>query len=118
MNIEEATAMIGTEFIYVCVDGDEVQAYVKKFNPNIALTCLSLVTKTQNGFCPKDAGQIVEKDGTWCLISLSFLKLANRKRKLDEALAVLQEIKDTGRCVTTNMTTSKILELGHPQCRF
>ena len=50
MKIEEAKAMQGTEFIYVYADGDEIPAFVKKFDPEVGLTCMSLEAETRDGY--------------------------------------------------------------------
>ena len=87
MTPEEAKAMVGTEFDYVYSDGDRVRAYVKKFDPEVGLTCMTLDTETaRDGYRHSDS----EEDGTWCVMGYKFPK------GLARALLALQIIKDTG----------------------
>jgi hypothetical protein len=88
--IEEAKKMVGTEFEYIFTDGDSIRAYVKKFDPEIGLTCLSLDTVTENGW--KDPNP--EEDGTMCVIAFDF---KNPHHEFSEALSKLEEIRDTGK---------------------
>ena len=90
ITIEEAKKMLGTEFTFIYKDGDEVQAYVKMFDENIGLTCITLTTKTRDKWKPSKDNQIIEDDGTWCVIGYHF-----EDHQLIEALKILTEIKTT-----------------------
>ena len=91
MNLKEAKEMEGTEFTYVFEDGDEIRAYVKKFDPEIGLTCMSLETKTRDGWGPRLASHR-EADDTFCVTAVDC-----RRMKKEVALRILQEIRDTGK---------------------
>jgi hypothetical protein len=93
LTIEEARKMIGTEFDYIFENGDSIRAYMKKFDPEIGLTCMSLDTITEKGW--KDPNS--EEDGTMCVIAFDF----KCGHKLSEALSKLEEIRDTGKYVGT-----------------
>jgi len=58
MNIQEAKAMEGTEFTFIFEDGDTIQAYVKKFDPEIGMSCYTLETETVMGYQPDKAGDV------------------------------------------------------------
>jgi len=88
MDIEEAKKMQGIEFTYVFGDGDTVPSYVKKFDPEVGLTCLSLDTETKNGWKPTDE-DVLEADGTFCVVGAP----AN---DLPECLRILAVIKESG----------------------
>lgn len=90
ININEALEMIGTEFVYVFNDGDEIEAYVKKFDPEVGLTCVSLVRETKYGF---DDWMVIEEDGMVCVVGIRIEDSGD----LSDALKVLAEIKQTGR---------------------
>ena len=91
MTIEEAKKMEGTEFIFVYEDGDEIKAYVKKFDPKIGLTCMSLETESRDGWKGNPETQH-EDDGTFCVIGHDF-----KNGSLNRALFTLDKIKSTGR---------------------
>jgi hypothetical protein len=91
LTIEEAKKMIGTEFDYIFEDGDSIRAYVKKFDPEIGLTCMSLDIVTEKGWKNPNS----EKDGTMCVIAFNF----RRGHKLLIALYKLEEIRNTGKYV-------------------
>ena len=86
MNIEEAKKMQGVEFTYIFEDGDTIQAYVKKFDPEVGLTCLSLATETKQGWAPTKG---VEDDGTFCVVGV-------RADDLPRCFYVLEYIKEKG----------------------
>ena len=91
---EEAKAMEGTEFIYEFSDGDTIPAFVKKFDPEIGLTCMTLEAEsTRDGYQPTWQ-QDREADGTWCVVGHQF-RLPSHT--LEGALSVLTFIRDTGR---------------------
>lgn len=92
MTIEEAKKMVGTEFTYEYEDGDTIRAYIKKFDPEIGLTCLTLDTETErDGWMPEDK-DIMEEDGTWCVVGVDF-----DVHTLVEAIEDLLEIKNIGK---------------------
>lgn len=96
MTIEEAKAMVGTEFIYQFEDGDIIRGYVKKFDPEIGMTCMSLDTETRDWYKPSSGySGYVEPDGTWCLMGFNLRQNAS----IEEILEALYEIKTTGRGV-------------------
>jgi len=108
LTIEEAKAMEGTEFTYIDPDGDTIQAYVKKFDPEVGLTCYSLSDKTdRDGWSPIVP---VESDGTFCCIAMDF-----KNTPIEQALFDLCEIRDTG---SFNLGTRRNPGLGHPVCSF
>jgi len=86
MEIEEAKKMEGTEFTYIFEDGDTIQAYVKKFDQKVGLTCLSLTTQTKDGWKPNDK-EFIEADGTFCVIGA---------RSIPKCMAILEGIKEKG----------------------
>ena len=88
MNIEEAKKMEGTEFTYIYEDSDTIPAYVKKFDPEIGLTCFTLATETAQGWKPADK---IEEDGTWCVIGVNVAT-----HGIKRAFSWLEEIRDTG----------------------
>lgn len=96
MTIEEAKKMVGTEFIYKYSSAeDTVRAYIKKFDPIVGLTAITLDTKTEiGGWKPTDPF-IMEEDGTWCVIGVDIAV-----HGLQCALDYLSEIKATGMYVT------------------
>ena len=96
MNIEEAKKMEGTEFIYQFSDGDTIPAYVKKFDPEIGLTCFSLQTETVKGWKPSPGSKHLDSDGTFCVLAVDF-----DNHPLEKALMVLDEIQSTGVRVQT-----------------
>lgn len=89
LTIEEAKKMEGTEFIYQFEDGDTIRAFVKKFDAEKGLTCMSLETKTERGYIPP-FGQ--EEDGTFCVIGYKF----SGPRGNEPALEALEIIRDHG----------------------
>ena len=96
MTEEEALAMVGTEFTYVYEDGDTIQAYVKKFDKDIGLTCITLETQTRDGWTGGIQTQ-KEDDGTFCVIGLDF---RFSSMTLEDAYADLIQIRDSGKmCV-------------------
>jgi hypothetical protein len=115
MDINEAKGMLGTEFIYVFPDGDEIPAYVRAFDPEIGLTCWSLDSVTKMGWENWDENPSrVDPDGTYCLLALNirdYSWLADHS--LDKALKHLKEIKETGRYVCVNDDSG-----GTPNCSF
>ena len=88
LTVEEAMKMVGTEFDYIYEDGDTVRSYVKKFDPEIGLTCLTLETESLRGW----KGLNKEPDGTWCIMAHDF-----KFHSLKGALRDLSEISKTGR---------------------
>ena len=50
MTNEEAKEMQGVEFTYFYSDGDSINAYVKRYDPKIGLTCYTLETETRMGW--------------------------------------------------------------------
>lgn len=93
MTIEEAKKMVGTEFTFVYEDDDTIQAYVKKFDPAIGLTAVSLTTKTdRDGWSPSTGSPGVEKDGTFCVIGIDV-----KYHNIEDALIRLTTIRDTGK---------------------
>ena len=99
--------MVGTEFTYVYPNGDSIQAYVKKFDPEIGLTCMSLETESAWGHkCAK-----TEDDGTWCVIGMSFKR---GPFVLKRALAYLDQIAKTG----GYMPSGTLRGCGIPNCHF
>lgn len=88
LTVEEAKQMQGVEFTYVFRDGDTIPCYVKKFDPEVGLTCLSLDTKTKAGWRTKDP-DLLEADGTFCVIGIP-------ADDLDRCLSVLEGIKEDG----------------------
>ena len=105
---EEAKAMEGTEFIYEFSDGDTIPAFVKKFDPEVGLTCMTLATEsTRDGYRPP-LSQEIEADGTWCVMGYAFTRTS-----LDAALAALTIIRDTGRCLAGSTGS-----VGATQCAF
>lgn len=111
MDIEEAKKMVGTEFIYLYIDGDSILAYVKKFDPEIGLTCMTLETKTRRDGRKPDEAQL-EKDDTWCVIAHNF-KID--PGSLEEALENLEEIKSTNYFQVSNYSEGNT---GDPSCAF
>ena len=105
MDIEEAKKMEGTEFIYEFPCGDTIPAYVKKFDPKIGLTCLSLTSETEEGYQPNSSDPALEEDGTFCLIGVN---LRNGYHKLQACFNRLKEIKETGRYVCKNFSSGGI----------
>ncbi|MFA7287255.1 MAG: hypothetical protein WC055_00085 [Melioribacteraceae bacterium] len=105
VTIEEAKAMVGTEFTYVYPDGDTIQAYVNKFDPKIGFTCMSLDTYTRNGWTPSRG--MTEEDGTFCVLSADF-----KKHTPHTSLECLAEIRDTGMYVPSSVYA------GRPNCAF
>lgn len=91
MTPEEAKKMEGVEFTYVFEDGDTIQAYVKKFDPEVGLTCLSLDTKTRLGWKPNNK-RVLEADGTFCVLGVD----ANNGDGVERALRILKGIKEKG----------------------
>jgi hypothetical protein len=87
MNIEEAKAMEGVEFDYIFEDGDTIRAYVKKFDPEIGLTCLSLETETKLGWRPSEG---IEEDGTFCVVAYD---LKHSPESFSYLIAALEKIK-------------------------
>jgi hypothetical protein len=94
MTPEEAKAMVGTEFTYGYSDGDTIQAYVKKFDPEIGLTCISLETESKDGWTGAP-GTHHEADGTFCVIGLNF-KQQGTNHSVEAALLILETIRDKG----------------------
>jgi len=105
MDIEEAKAMEGVEFIYEYSDGDTVPAFVKKFDPEVGLSCLSLATETTRDGWTADE---VEEDGTWCVIGVQ-LKFSeyHSNHTMATALAVLAVIKEMGRYTAGTVGSSR-----------
>lgn len=93
ITIEEAKAAVGTEFVYELADGDSVRGYLKKFDPEIGCTCLTLETQTAKGLEPAPWASI-EDDGTWCLVGADFRQQTGSLR---EVLSIIEEIIMTGR---------------------
>jgi hypothetical protein len=90
MTPEDAKKMEGTEFIYQYHDGDTVRAFIKKFDPEVGLTCMTLETESEYGWRPGH-GTHVEDDGTWCVVGYKF-----KLHKIKDALAVLDIILTDG----------------------
>lgn len=88
ITIEEARAMRGVEFTYY-VKGDSVKCYIKAFDPEIGLTCVSLGLITKRGIRMRDT----EGDGTSCVMGYDFKK---RSASLPRALKALSLIDRTG----------------------
>jgi len=63
MNKVDLKSLEGTEFTYIFEDGDTIRAYVKKADPEIGVTCMTLETETAKGWKPDD----LEEDGTFAL---------------------------------------------------
>lgn len=122
MTIEEAKKMVGTEFTYIYSDGDSVRAYVKAFDPEIGLTCVTLDTVTARGSAPASADDPnndgwaahLEKDGTWCGLAADFKKAKNIKKLQGIVLKILEGIARHGhhRVVENNFSISA------PHCAF
>ena len=110
MTPEGAKAMVGTEFVYKYKDGDTVPAYVKKFDPEVGLTCMTLATESAQGY----KGRRPEPDGTWCVVAFDF-RVWDRQQKLGEALALLTAIKKTGEF---GAHPSAVTTGGGPKCSF
>jgi hypothetical protein len=107
MTPEEAKAMVGTEFVYKYKDGDSIRAYVKKFDPEVGLTCMTLDTETaRDGYRENDT----EEDGTWCVMGYKFPK------RLQPALVALQIIKDTGEYEFGS--SGGVASIGQAHCPF
>jgi len=111
MTPEEAKKMEGTEFIYVYEDGDTIQAFVKKYDPKIGLTCLTLETESRMGH----RGQKQEADGTWCVVALDFMKEGRKAKK--KALRWLEKIRDTGQFTGQGLRPSNS-DSSSPVCVF
>lgn len=101
MTPEQAKKMVGTEFIYVFEDGDEVAAYVKAFDPEIGMTCYSLEPKTKYGWIPPRNKDTLS-DGTFCVYGAS-VKMAG---SMAQAYKNLEKIRLTGRHFVEPMTFS------------
>lgn len=95
MNLEEAKEMQGTEFTYIYKDGDTVPAYIKKFDPEVGMTCMTMATETRDGWSPDSD---LEEDGTWCIMGYP----TNTEEDMQECLEVMQEIKETGTRTSSN----------------
>ncbi|KKS16773.1 MAG: hypothetical protein UU74_C0033G0005 [Candidatus Woesebacteria bacterium GW2011_GWA1_41_7] len=91
MTPEEMKLMIGTEFTYIFEDGDSIPAYIKAFDPEIGLTCMTLDTETKEGWKPGPGSSVLEADGTFCVIGVRF-----KKCTLQCADNILTYIKETG----------------------
>ena len=102
MNNEEALKMVVTEFTYVYPDGDEIQAYIKKFDEFVGLTCISLEVESRDGWKGHKNTQH-EDDGTFCVIGLN---IENGDSSVWKAFEVLKEIRDTGRLIIRNHSGS------------
>lgn len=113
VTIEEAKKMIGTEFVYVTNDGATVPAYIKKFDPEIGLTALSLDTKLSDGYCPRAEELKTESDGTFCILGINFSIPGHRN--LHDVLSLLHEIKTTGKYKSRK--TLEVLDFS-PSCAF
>lgn len=96
MKIKEAIAMQGTEFTYQFLDGDTIQAYVRKFDPKVGLSCWSFGLVTERGFIfePKDREE--EREQACCIIGFNIIDEPEKKRAM---MRVLEEIKTTGKRV-------------------
>lgn len=88
--IKEAKAMEGTEFTYIYSDEDSIRSYIKKFDPEIGLTALTIEIATKNGWVSPGKK---ESDGTWCVLGSDF---SYPSHTLENALKVLDIIKTTG----------------------
>jgi len=101
INLEEAKKMVGTEFIYEFPGGDTVPAYVKMFDSEIGLTCLSLDTKTAEEWQPGKGHLALEEDGTFCVIGVDLKHGKERgfstPHTLDRCFYYLREIKKNGK---------------------
>ena len=84
ITIEEAKSLVGTEYIHVYGDGDEILAYVKAFDPEIGLTCYTLETETRRD---QYSDEEADEDGTWCIYGASVTVFG-----LESILADLEEM--------------------------
>jgi len=66
----DAKSVEGLEFIFHFNNGDTLPCYVKRYDPKIGLTCISLDTKTANGWSPRIGHPALEEDGTFCVIAI------------------------------------------------
>ncbi len=107
LTVEEAIKMQGVEFTYVFEDGDEIQAYVKKFDPEIGLTCMSLEAETRDGWEEQNENR-KEEDGTFCVVSIKI----DNYYDLTKALHFLTKIRDN------KSFTDIRFEIGNPSCAF
>jgi len=89
MNKGDLKSLEGTEFTYIFEDGDTIRAYVKKANPEIGVTCMSLETETTMGWKPSD----LEEDGTFCVMGYNFI---DGQSKPKEVWNKLKRIPKTG----------------------
>lgn len=96
LTIEEAKALVGTEFTYFMQEGVSVPAFVKKFDPEIGFTCISLDTEFSNGWKPAKYQTSIEEDGTFCVVSNDLRNPKNRKLRMEQVLDALTRIRDTG----------------------
>jgi len=99
MTIEEAVAMQGTEFIYQFSDGDTIQAYVKKFDPEKGMSCWSFGLETENGFKFKPRTTDEAAEVAICVIGFDF---RDSRDSIEEALTWLTEIHHSNRLVTNS----------------
>jgi len=104
ITVEEAKKMLGVEFTYIFEDGDTIPAYVKAFDPEIGLSCMSLGLETafRAVFSP-DNGE----DDSICLIGINFTK-----HSIEDALEMLDEIA-TGKYIVKDVLCISGFESGH-----
>jgi hypothetical protein len=114
VTIEEAKAMLGTEFIYRA-DYGEVKAYVKAFDPEVGLTCYSLEDITSDGWQPDPENVEVDADGTWCVVGFDF---TYEHHDIDDALTDLYYIKTTGVLAPAEVYPEGSRGFGNASCSF
>ena len=96
ITIEEAVKMQGTEFIYEFVNGNTIEAFVKKFDPKRGFSCWSFDLITDQGIEMDPLNKEEDEESACCLIVCDFAK---NPEDLEYALKALTEIRDTGRYV-------------------
>lgn len=108
MTLEEMKAMVGTEFIYVYTDGDEIPGIVAAIDPEIGFTCLgtSEGTTTRDGY---DFSDKIDENNNHCLIGLPADYIGGF---MEYVSSRLEEIKKTGRY------RAKASMTGSPSCSF
>ena len=66
MTIAAMKKMVGTEFIYVYSDRDEIRAFIAAFDEKVGYTCLALETETKYG---NDLSGDLDENGNLCLVA-------------------------------------------------
>jgi len=93
ITIEEALALQGTDFTYYFNDGDSMLTYVKKFDPEVGLSCwaYSFITdRDGHVFKPKNAEEFLE--GACCNVSYN---MKTHPHSYAAMMQTLAEIKHT-----------------------